>query len=84
MNVLQQLGINHIFPAPYHPQNRKLELFQKYLKHTLKKLCENDQDNGDQYLNQVFISYHITAHLTTGETPFLSMGEIPICPYTNC
>ena len=39
--VLQQLGINRIFSAPYHPQsNRKLEVFHKYLKPTLKKLCE--------------------------------------------
>ena len=41
--VLQQLGINHIFSAPYYPQsNGKLEVFHKYLKPTLKKLCEKD------------------------------------------
>ena len=45
-NVLQQLGIDHTFSAPYHPQsNRKLEVFHKYLKPTLKKLCEKDPDN---------------------------------------
>ena len=37
--VLQQLGIDCIFSAPYHPQsNGKLEVFHKYLKPTLKKL----------------------------------------------
>ena len=31
--VLQQLGIDRIFLAPYHPQsNGKLEVFHKYLK----------------------------------------------------
>ena len=39
--VLQQLRIGRIFSAPYHPQsNGKLEVFHKYLKPTLKKLCE--------------------------------------------
>ena len=37
--VLQQLGIDHIFYAQYHPQsNGKLEVFYKYLKPKLKKL----------------------------------------------
>ena len=41
--VLQQLGTEHIFSAPYHPQsNGKLEVFHKYLKPTLNKLCEKD------------------------------------------
>ena len=41
--VLQQLGIECIFSAPYHPQsNGKLEVFHKYLKPTLKKLCEKN------------------------------------------
>ena len=39
--VLKQIGIERIFPAPYHPEsNGKLEVFHKYLKPTLKKLCE--------------------------------------------
>ena len=45
-NVLQQLGLDCIFSAPYQPQsNGKLEVFNKYLKPTLKKLCENNPDN---------------------------------------
>ena len=39
--VLKQLGIDRIFSVPYHSQsNGKLEVFHKYLKPTLKKLCE--------------------------------------------
>ena len=46
-NVLQQLGINCIFSAPYHPQsNRKLEVFHKYIKPTLRKLYEMIQTSG--------------------------------------
>ena len=44
--VLKQLGTEHIFSAPYHPQsNGKLEVFHKYLKPTLKKFCEKDPSN---------------------------------------
>ena len=59
--VLQQLGIDRTFSAPYHPQsNGKLEVFHKYLKPTLKKLCEKDPANWDKYLNQVLAGYRIT------------------------
>ena len=45
--VLQQLGIDRISSAPYHPQsNGNLEGFHKHLKPTLKKLCEKDLSNG--------------------------------------
>ena len=75
--VLQQLGIDRIFPVPYHPQsNGKLEVFDKYLKPTLKKLCEKDPANWDQYLNQVLTSYRVTLNLATAETPlFLVYGR---------
>ena len=59
--VLKQLGIEGIFSAPYHPQsNGKLEVFHKYLKPTLKKLCEKDPSNWDQYLNQILAGYSYT------------------------
>ena len=64
--VLQQLGIDRIFSAPYHPQsNGKLEVFHKYLKLTLKKLCEKDPTNWDKYLKHVLASYRITPNLAT-------------------
>ena len=80
--VLQQLGINRIFSAPYHPQsNGKHEVFHKYLKPTLKKLCEKDPTNWDKYLNKVLASYRITPNLATAETPFsLVYGRDPNLP----
>ena len=80
--VLQQLGIDRIFSAPYHPQsNSKLEVFHKYLKPTLKKLCEKDLVNWDKYLNQVLTSYSISPNLATAETPFfLVYGRDPNLP----
>ena len=81
-DVLKQHGINCIFSTSYHPQcNEKLEVFHKYFKPTLRKLCENDQDIWDQYINQVCISYHVTLHLTKAETPsFLIYGMDPNLP----
>ena len=80
--VIQQLGIDRIFSAPYHPQsNGKLEVFHKYLEPMLKKLCEKDPTNWDKYLNQVLASYKITLNLATAETPFfLVYGRDPNLP----
>ena len=69
--VLNQLGIKRIFSAHYHPQsNGKLEVFQKYLKPTLKRLCEKGPSNWDKYISQVLPSYRVTPNLATAETPF--------------
>ena len=82
MNSNLPVNIHHIFSAPYHPKsNGKLEVFYKYLKPTLKKLCENDPNNLNQYLNQVLTSCHISPHLATGETPFFFVyGRDPNLP----
>ena len=76
--VLNLLGIERIFSVPDHPQsNDKLEVFHKYLKPTLKKLCEKDLSNWDKYINQVLASYRVTPNLVTVETPFLVYGRDP-------
>ena len=69
--VLKQLGIERIFSAHYHPQsNIKLEVFHKYLKPTLKKLCEKDPSNWDKYISQILASDRVTPNLATAETLF--------------
>ena len=80
--VLKQLGIERIFSAPYHPQgNGKLEVFHKYLKPNLKKMCEKDLSNLDKYINQVLASYRVTPNVATAETPFfLVYGRDPNLP----
>ena len=77
--VLKQLGIERIFSAPYHPQsNGKIEVFHKYLKPTIKKLCEKDPSNWDKYTNQDLASYRVTPNVATAETPFfLVYGRDP-------
>ena len=80
--VMQQLGIHRIFSDPYHPQsNGKLEVFHKYLKPTLKKLCKKDPANWDKYINQVLANYRITPNLAMAESPFfLVYGRDPNLP----
>ena len=69
--VTKDLGIERIFSAPYHPQsNGKLETFHKFLKPTLKKMCADDQDNWDDYVEQVLGTYRGVPNLMTGESPF--------------
>ena len=83
--VLKQLGIKRIFSAPYHPQSKgNWEVFHKYLKPTLKKLCEKDPSNWDHYLNQVLANFRVTPNLTTAEMPFfLVYGRDPNLTFTN-
>ena len=59
--VPKQLGIKRIFSMPYHPQsNRKLEVFHKCPKPTLKMLYEKDLSNWNKYINQVLACYRLT------------------------
>ena len=76
------MALIEFFLAPYHPQsNGKLEVLHKYLKPTLKKLCERDPTNWDKYLNQVLASYRITPNLAMAESPFfLVYGRDPNLP----
>ena len=66
----------------YQPQsNGKLDVFHTYLKPTFIKLCENDPDNWEKYINQALSSYHVTPHLVTAETSFfLVYGRNPNLP----
>ena len=83
--ILQHLGIDRIFSAPYHQQsNRKLEVFHKYLKPTLKTLCKKDPTNWDKYLNQALASYRITPNLKMAESAFFpSIWQRPQPPLTS-
>ena len=70
--------------ALYHPQSKqKLEVFNKYLKQTLQKLCENDPNNWNKYIKQVLASYCVIPHLATAETPFFLVygrdTNLPLC-----
>ena len=67
--VTKDLGIERIFSAPYHPQSNGKHSTSS-LKPTLKKMCAEDQDNWDDYVEQVLGTYQGVLNLTTGESPF--------------
>ena len=86
--------INHYLPVHMCPryilsdsvtefknQRMELEVFHKYLRPTLRKLCKKDAANWDTYLNQILASYRVTPNLATAETPFsLSTAGDPNLP----
>ena len=77
--VLQQLQIECIFSIPYHPQsNGKLEVFHKYLKPTLKKLCRRYPSNWDKYKNQALTtSYRVTKPCHSRNSILLGLWKRP-------
>ena len=83
--IHQKLGTDCIFSALYHPQNNgKLEVFHKFLKPTLKKLCKKDPANWDKYINEVLTSYRMMPNIVTAEAPFfLSTTETLTYHYIN-
>ena len=87
--VLQQLGLiefSLLHTIPRVTANWKF--FTKYLKPTLKKLCEKDPANWDKYLNQVLASYRITPNLATAESPFFLVyvrdPNLPLTQLLEC
>ena len=70
-NVLQQPGTDCIFSAHITHKVMKNWMFSiNTLSLLFKKLCENDPNNRDKYINQVLVSYCVTPHHATAETPF--------------
>ena len=71
MDQVMKQELKEYFLHLTNPQNNgKLEVFHKYLKPTLKTLCEKDPSNWDKYINQVLASYRVPPDLATVETPF--------------
>ena len=85
IKVTKDLGFERIFSAPYHPQsNGKLETFHKFLKPTLKKMCAEDQDNWDDYVEQVLgTTEEFRTSQQENHHSFWSTEEMETNHYTN-
>ena len=69
--VYQEFGIEQHFTSPYTPRsNGKTENFNKFLKASIKKLCQEDKASGDQVLDQIMFLYRCCPYTSAGESPY--------------
>ena len=80
--VCQEFNIKQSFTSPYTPRsNGKTENFNKFLKASIRKLCQEDTATWDQVLDQILFAYRCCPHTSTGEAPYtLLYGRDPPLP----
>ena len=68
--VCQEFNIEQHFTSPYTPRsNGKMENFNKFLKASIRKLCQEDTAAWNQVLDQILFLYRCCPHSSTGEAP---------------
>jgi len=74
--------IKQRFSSPYHPQtNGKLEVFHRYLKACIRRMCDDDPTKWEVVIPAVLKAYRMLPHVSTGESPhFLVFGFDPETP----
>ena len=69
--VCDEFNIKQHFTSPYTPRsNGKTENFNKFLKASIRKLCQEDYAAWDQVLDQILFTYRCCPHSSTGEAPY--------------
>ena len=64
--------IEQHFTSPYMPRsNRKTANFSKFLKASIRKLCQEDTVAWDQVLDQILFVYRCCPHTSTREAPYI-------------
>lgn len=74
-NILKEVGrllsMKHLITSPYHPQCTGLvERFNGTLKSMLKRMCEENPEDWDRYLEPVLFAYREVPQDSTGFAPF--------------
>ena len=65
------LQIKGIQTTPYHPQtNGSCENFNKTLKQMIRKICEDEPEVWDKYLQPLLFAYREVPQCSTGFSPF--------------
>ena len=80
--VCQEFNIKQSFTSTYTPRsNGKTENFNKFLKASIRILCQEDTTPWDQVLDQILFSYRCCPHTSTGESPYtLLYDRDPLLP----
>ena len=78
----QEFNIEQHFTCPYTPRsNGKTENFNKFLKASIRKLCQEDTTAWDQVLDQILFAYRYCPNTSTGEAPYtLLYNRDPLLP----
>lgn len=75
---LEKNYIHHVKTAPYHPaSNGQAERYVQTFKSSLKKMSERSGDQ-DRNLQLFLLTYRMTPHETTGESPYSMMFGRPM------
>ena len=80
--VCQEFNIEQHFTSPYTPRSKgKVENISKFLKASIRKLCQGDTVAWDQVLNQILFAFRCCPHTSTGEAPYtLLYHRDPLLP----
>ena len=69
--VCQEFNIEQHYTSLYTPRsNGKTENFNKFLKASIRKLCQKVTAAWDQVLDQILFAYRCCPHTSTGEAPY--------------
>ena len=83
--MCQKFNIEQHFTSPYMSRsNGKMENFNKFLKTSNRKLCQEDPTAWDQVLDQILFMYRCCPHTPTAEAPYtLLYNRVHHCQYRN-
>ena len=69
--MCQEFNIEQHFTSPYTPRsNGKTENFNKFMKASIRKLCQEDTASWDQVIDQILFVYRCCQHISNCEAPY--------------
>ena len=80
--MCQEFNIEQHFTSSYMPRSKgKMENFNKFLRASIRKLCQEDTAPWDQVLDQILFAYRCCPHTSTGEAPYTILyNRDPLLP----